>query len=78
MSLLLTLLKKDLIRARRNPWVILINLAMPVLITALIAVAFGGSSSGKSMGTIKLAIIDEDDSPLSNFFRSAFEQGEAK
>ncbi len=78
MSLLLTLLKKDLIRARRNPWVILINLALPVLITTLIAVAFGGSSSGKGIGTIKLAIIDEDNTPLSNFLRGAFEQGEAR
>ena len=77
MRLLLTLLRKDLVRGRRNPWVILINLALPVLITALIAMAFGGSSSGGGMGTIKLAIVDEDESFLSEFLRGGFQQGEA-
>lgn len=77
MNLLLTLLRKDFVRARRNPWVFAINLALPVLITALIAVAFGGSSSGGGMGTIKMAIVDEDESILSEFLRGAFQQGEA-
>lgn len=77
MKLLLILLKKDLIRVRRNPWVLAINLALPVLITTLIAMAFGGSSSGGGLGTIKMAIVDEDESVLSEFLRGAFQQGEA-
>lgn len=78
MKLLLTLLAKDLRRVRRNPWALVINLALPFVITALIGMAFGGSSSGSKMGAIKVAIVDEDDSPLSNFLRGAFQQGEAR
>ena len=78
MNVFLTLLAKDLRRMRRNPWPLALNLVLPFIITALIGLAFGGSSSGKGMGTIKVAIVDEDDSPLSNFLRGGFQQGEAK
>ncbi|HAV64460.1 MAG TPA: hypothetical protein DCY13_19090 [Verrucomicrobiales bacterium] len=78
MNTFLVLLWKDLLRQRRNPWALVINLALPFIITALIGFAFGGGSSAKGMGTIKLAIVDEDDSPLSNFLRGAFQQGDAK
>jgi ABC-type multidrug transport system permease subunit len=77
MRILLTLIRKDLLRVRRNPWVVIINLALPLLITTLIAVAFRGGSSGSGMGTIKLAIVDEDESVLSSFLRGAFQQGQA-
>jgi ABC-2 type transport system permease protein len=72
------LLAKDLRRARRNPTPWLVNLAMPLLITALIGLAFGGSSSGGGgLGRIKLALVDEDDSVLTGFLRGALNQREA-
>lgn len=76
MKTLLNLLWKDLRRTRNNPGPLLINLALPFVITALLGLAFGGSSSNKSLGTIKLGIVDEDDSSISKFFRRALQQNE--
>jgi ABC-2 type transport system permease protein len=75
--MLWNLLVKDLSRARRNPWPYLLNLALPLCITGLIGLAFGPSSQGGGMGRIKIAIVDEDDSVLSQFLRGATGQGEA-
>lgn len=74
MKTLFTLLWKDIRRTRHNPGPLLINLALPFLITALLGLAFGGSSSGKGLGTIKLGIVDEDDSSISHFFRRVLQQ----
>jgi ABC-type multidrug transport system permease subunit len=76
--MLWNLLIKDLNRARRNPWPYLINLALPLCITGLVGLAFGPSSKGGGMGQIKLAVVDEDDSLLSNLLRGAMDQGKAK
>ncbi len=73
-----TLLIKDLRRARRNPWPYLINLALPLIITAVIGFAFGGSNSSKGLGKIQIAIVDEDDNVLGGFLKNAFSQGESK
>lgn len=75
MKLLAHLLSKDLKRAWRNPVAFVVNLAVPLLITALIGLAFGGSSRTGTLGRIKLAIVDEDDSPVSQFLRGAVNQG---
>jgi ABC-2 type transport system permease protein len=75
MSMLGTLVTKDLRRAWRNPIPWLVFLLMPMLITALIGLAFGGQGSG--LGRIRLAVVDEDDSLLSGFLRSALNQREA-
>src|SRR5262245_8047917 len=73
------LLVKDLRRARRNPWPYLIHLSLPLVITALIGIAFGGGSSkDKGLGKIKVAVVDEDDSVLSGLLRGALNQGQAK
>jgi ABC-2 type transport system permease protein len=73
------LLVKDLRRARRNPWPYLIHLSLPLVITALIGIAFGGGSSkDKGLGKIKVAMVDEDDSVLSGLLRGALNQGQAK
>lgn len=71
------LLFKDLKRTRRNPWPILIFLAIPLCITGLVGLAFGPNASGGGLGKIKVALVDEDDSVLGGFLRSAFSQGEA-
>lgn len=71
------LLAKDLLRAWRNPLPWVIHLAVPLLITGLIGLAFGRSGESGGLGRIKLAIVDEDDSPLTGFLRGALNQREA-
>src|SRR6266516_1935206 len=77
-AMLWTLLIKDLRRARHNPWPYLINLALPLCITALVGLVFGPSSKGGGLGQIKLAVVDEDDSVLSSLLRGAMNQGDFK
>lgn len=74
--LLTLLLQKDLRRARRNPWPYIIFLALPLCITALIGLAFGRSSSGGGLARIRMAIVDEDDSLLSQLLRGGMNQGD--
>lgn len=74
--MLLTLLAKDLRRAWRNPLPWLINLAVPLCITALIGLAFGSKSDGGGLGRIRFAVVDEDGSMLTRFLRSATQQSE--
>lgn len=69
------LVAKDLRRAWRNPTPWLVFLAMPLLITALIGLAFGGG--GARLGRIQLAVVDEDNSLLTEFLRGALNQREA-
>lgn len=72
------LLTKDLCRARRNPVPYLIHLGVPLLITALLGMVFaGGNEGGPRMGRIKVAVVDEDRTPLATLFRGALNQGEA-
>src|SRR6185369_13695997 len=77
-AMLWTLLIKDLRRARHNPWPYLINLALPLCITALIGLVFGPSTKGGGLGQIKLAVVDEDDSVLSSLLRGAMDQADFK
>jgi ABC-2 type transport system permease protein len=75
-SLLLVLLAKDLRRARRNPLPIVINLLIPLVITALVGLAFGGKSDGGGLGRIRFALVDEDKTILSDFLRGSANQRE--
>ena len=61
MQLLRHLVAKDLRRAWRNPWPWLLNLAIPLVLTALLGLAFGGGdgSSAGSIGRIHVAVVDE-------------------
>lgn len=75
--MLLPLLAKDLRRARRNPVPYLVQLAVPLLITALLGLVFGGGgSAGGGLGRIKFAVVDEDASLLGSLVRAAGNQGE--
>lgn len=74
--MLRVLLAKDLRRAWRNPLPWLINLALPLCITGLIGLAFGGKSDSGALGRIRFAVVDEDDSVLTGFLRGAANQGE--
>lgn len=69
MTSLRTLLAKDLRRAWRNPVPWLVSLAVPLVITGLIGVAFSPRAGG-GLGRITFALVDEDDSPLTRFVRS--------
>jgi ABC-2 type transport system permease protein len=72
-----TLLAKDLRRAWRNPVPWLLNLALPLGITAIIGMVFGGQSDNSQIGRIKFAVVDEDHSLFSQIFRGGSEQGQA-
>jgi ABC-type multidrug transport system permease subunit len=70
------LLAKDLRRVWRNPLPAVINVALPLCITALIGLAFGGKS-GNELERIHFAVVDEDQSFLSNLLRGAMNQNQS-
>ena len=72
--MLRVLLAKDLRRARRNPLLWLINLIVPLCMTALLGLVFGGRSDSGAHGRIRFALVDEDDSPLTGILRGAANQ----
>jgi len=74
--MLRVLLAKDLRRALRNPLPLLINLLIPLCITALVGLAFGGRSDSGALGRIRFAVVDEDKTILSDFLRGAANQRE--
>jgi ABC-type multidrug transport system permease subunit len=71
------LLAKDLRRAWRNPVPWLVSLAVPLVITGLIGVAFSPQTGGGGLGRITFALVDEDDSSLTRFIRSSLTGREA-
>ncbi len=74
--MLRALLAKDLRRAWRNPLPWLINLLVPLVMTALIGLVFGGHSDNGALGRIRFAVVDEDQSLLSDFLRGSSNQRE--
>lgn len=76
-STLRMLLAKDLRRAWRNPVPWLVHLLVPLVITGLIGLTFGGRSDAGALGRIRFAVVDEDDSPLTQFLRGAANRREA-
>jgi len=74
--MLRALLAKDLRRAWRNPLPWLINLIVPLAMTALLGMVFGGNSDSGALGRIRFAVVDEDKSVLSDFLRGAANQRE--
>jgi ABC-type multidrug transport system permease subunit len=74
--MLLVLLAKDLRRAWRNPLPLVINLLIPLCLTALVGLAFGGKSDSGALGRIRFALVDEDKTILSDFLRGAANQRE--
>src|SRR5215468_10347188 len=74
--MLRVLLAKDLRRAWRNPLPWLINLLLPLAMTGLIGLAFGGRAESGALGRIRFALVDEDKTILSDFLRGAANQRE--
>jgi len=77
MRTLALLLRKDLLRAWRNPIGWLIFLAIPLLITCIIGLIFGPKSKEPGLGRIRFAIVDEDNSALTRLLHGAVNQREA-
>jgi ABC-type multidrug transport system permease subunit len=75
--MLRALLLKDLLRARRNPLLYVIFISMPLLITALIGITFGGSGEERALGKIRIGVVDEDDSLVGRFLRGGLNQQQA-
>lgn len=73
-KMLRVLLAKDLRRAWRNPLPWLINVFVPLTMTALLGIVFGGNSENGALGRIRFAVVDEDKSALSDFLRGAVNQ----
>ena len=74
--MLRVLLAKDLLRAWRNPLPWLLNLVIPLSITALVGLTFGGKSDSGALGRIRFAVVDEDKTVLSDFLRGSANQRE--
>ena len=75
-SLLRVLLAKDLRRTRRNPLPVVINILIPLVITALVGLTFGGKSDSGALGRIRFALVDEDQTILTEFLRGSASQRE--
>jgi ABC-2 type transport system permease protein len=71
------LLAKDLRRKWRNPLPLLLNLVLPLAMTALIGLAFGGRSESGALGRIRFGVVDEDQTILSDVLRGASSQRES-
>lgn len=71
------LIRKDFLRKWRNPVVIIGFMLIPVILTLIFGLIFG-SSEEKILPRISVLAVDKDQSILSNFFLSSFEQGELK
>ncbi len=66
------LLAKDLRRAWRNPMPWLLNLALPLAITAVVGMVFGsGGGGGNRLGRIRFAVVDQDQGLFTRLLRGA-------
>ena len=74
MSAVFQLLRKDWMRIRREPGGFLIQIALPLVITGVIGLAFGGGDDGPSVAAIPIAVVDEDDSLMGQLLKGAQDQ----
>ncbi len=75
--MLRALIAKDLRRALRNPLPWLLNLALPLCITAMVGFVFGDRDEDTQLGRIHFAIVDEDHDTFSQFLRRGISNGKA-
>ena len=69
MRTILLLLRKDMLRRRRAPLGVLMMLAFPLIFSAMLAFAFGGSDTG--LPAAKLLLYDQDDGLLGGLIENA-------
>ncbi len=77
MKTLLALLVKDLKRDWKRPWSILLFASLPLIMTALMSMVFGGHSQATNMPAIHVAVLDQDKDMFASILRSLPTQGEA-
>jgi len=70
-----TLLAKDLRRAGRNPLPWLVYLIIPLCITAMLGLTFGNRSEKNLLGQVRFALVDEDQSRLTQLLSRALGHG---
>ncbi len=73
--MLRALIEKDLRRVFRNPLPWLLNLALPIAITAIVGLVFGGQGGDNSIGRIRFGVVENDKSAISDILRGAATQG---
>jgi hypothetical protein len=66
---LLSLLLKDFKRDFKRPWSILLFASLPVIMTGIMALVFGGRRESVSVPTIHVAILDQDKDLLPHMLR---------
>jgi len=74
---LLSLVLKDFRRDLKRPWSLVLFALLPVVMTGLIAVIFGGLGGSATVPTIHVAVLDEDRDLLGRALRLLSTQGRA-
>jgi len=74
---ILRLVLNDLRRDWKHPWSMLLFAALPLVLSVLIALVFGGHGGSGPMPTVQVAILDQDKDLLSGMLRSLPAQGDA-
>lgn len=77
MKTVFLLVLNDLRRDWKRPWSTLLFAALPLALSVLIALVFGGRGNSGQMPTLHVAILDEDKDTLSDLLRSLPAQGDA-
>ena len=73
----MTLLKKDLLRDSKQPWVLIIFMIIPVITAVIMSLVFAPQGDMQKNIKIDLALLDRDDDFLSGMLRSISNQGDA-
>ena len=77
MSNIWTLVRKDLLRDSKQPWVLIVFMIIPVLTAVIMSLVFAPQGDIQKNITIHLALLDRDDDLLSGVLRSISNQGDA-
>ena len=71
------LVKKDLLRDAKHPWILVVFMIIPVLTAVLMSLVFSPQNDIQKNVMIHIAILDRDDDLLSSVLRSISNQGQA-
>jgi len=77
MLVILALVAKDLRRRLADPAGLLLNLAIPLAIAGMMALAFGGRGGSAGTPVLSIVVVDLDETPLSGFLAGSSQSPEA-